>query len=84
MKMLFIGYDDYFDTPIADAFKQAGCTSYLKLSKGTRPSGKANALFVPASEDDLPGLLEILRGLKVQYPTVGLKAFTFPLEECIF
>lgn len=83
MKMLVLGYDDYFDTPITDAFKVAGCKSYLRLHKGTRPSGKANAVFVPLSEEELPGLLEILRGLKAQYPTVDLRAFTFPLEECV-
>ena len=41
MKMLFVAHDDYFD--ITDTFVRAGCQSYLKLYKGTRPSGEANA-----------------------------------------
>lgn len=82
MKMLFVAYDDYFD--ITGAFVRAGCKSYLELNKGTRPSGKANALFVPVPDEELPNLLKVLAELKAQYPTIGLRAFTSPLDECIF
>ncbi len=83
MKMFFVGYDDYFDESITNAFTQAGCTSYLKLHHGTRPSGRADALFVPVSDEEIPHLIELVRELKATHPTVSLRAFTFPLEECI-
>jgi hypothetical protein len=83
MKMFFVGDDDYFDDSITNAFTQAGCTSYLKLHRGTRPSGQAGALFVPVSDEEIPHLIEIVRKLKAEHPIVSLKAFTFPLEECI-
>ena len=82
MKMLFVAHDDYFD--ITDTFVRAGCQSYLKLYKGTWPSGEANALFVPIPDEELPNLLKVLGELKAQYPTIGLRAFTFSLEECVF
>jgi len=87
MKMFFVGYDEYFDDTVTNAFKQAGCESYLKLydgkTKETRSSGNANALFMPVSDEEIPHLVEIVRELKAKYPTVNLRAFTFPVEECI-
>jgi hypothetical protein len=87
MKMFFVGYDEYFDDTVTNAFRQAGCESYLKLydgkTKETRSSGNANALFMPVSDEEIPHLVEIVRGLKAEYPTVNLRAFTFPVEECI-
>ncbi len=82
MKMFFLGYDDYFDEMVTKAFTQAGVKAYLKLYKGVRSSGSANALFIPVTDEELPPLLEVVRGLKAQYPA-GIRAFTFPLEECV-
>lgn len=87
MKMFFVGYDAYFDDTVTNAFKHAGCESYLKLydgkTKETRLSGNANALFTAVTDEEIPHLVEIVRGLKAKYPTVNLRAFTFPVEECI-
>ncbi|OPY00030.1 MAG: hypothetical protein A4E60_02514 [Syntrophorhabdus sp. PtaB.Bin047] len=83
MKMFFMGYDDYFDEPVTEAFTGAGVRSYLKLYRGARSSGKANAVFIPVPDEELPALLEVVRGLKAKYPDVGIRAFTFPLEECV-
>jgi hypothetical protein len=83
MKMFFMSYDDYFDEPVTEAFTEAGVKSYLKLYKGARSRGKANAVFIPVPDEELPALLEVLRGLKARYPDVGIRAFTFPLEECV-
>lgn len=87
MKMFFVGYDNYFDDTVTNVFKQAGCESYLKLydgkAKEITSSGKANALFMAVPDEEIPRLVEIVRGLKAKYPAVNLRAFTFPVEECI-
>jgi hypothetical protein len=87
MKMFFVGYDDYFDDTVTKGFKQAGCESYLKLydgkAKEARAFGKAYALFMAVPDEEIPRLVEIVRGLKAEYPAVNLRAFTFPVEECI-
>jgi len=96
MKMLIVVYADYFDVSITNAFKQAGCKSYMKLHDATGEdelsearlgtqgaSDKLKSLFIPVPDEEIPRLLEIVRGLKAKYPTVGLRAFTFPLEESV-
>ena len=98
MKMFCVVYDSYFDSSIADVFKQAGITTYMKFHDTTGkdvPSqamvatlrlggeSKVFALFMPVRDEEIPNLLQIARELKEKYPTVGLAAFTFPLEELV-
>ena len=96
MKMLWVCYADYIDERITDRFKQAGFKRYLKLHDATgedeelearlgsqKASGKIKSLLIDAPDEEIPRLLEIVRALKADYPNVGLRAFTFPLEDFI-
>ena len=96
MKMFWVVYDDYFDDSITNAFKQAGCKSYMKLHDATGESqtsgarlgthkrpGRDKSILMAVPDEEIPRLLEIVRGLKAAHPTVGFRAVTFPLEECI-
>jgi hypothetical protein len=89
-------YDDYFDDPITNAFKQAGCKSYMKLHDATGESqtsgarlgthkspGRDKSILMAVPDENIPRLLEIVRGLKAEHPNVGFRSVTFPLEECI-
>ncbi|HEY3277140.1 MAG TPA: hypothetical protein VGJ94_11005 [Syntrophorhabdaceae bacterium] len=94
MKMFVIVYVDYLDESVTNEFKQAGYTSYMKFhgltgedekyeamigSPGSH--GKIKSLFIHATDEKIPHLLDIVKKLKERYPTCGFRAFTFPLEE---
>ena len=94
MKMFWVVYDDYFDDSITNAFKQAGCKSYMKLHDATGVSHTsgvtvgthkrpAKSILMAVPDESIPRLLEIVRGLKTAHPTMSCRAVTFPLEECI-
>jgi len=96
MKMLIVAYADYIDNSVTNAFKQSGSKSYLKLHDATgeyelpeaclprtHETGKIKTILMAVPDEEIPRLLEIVRGLKTQYPTVVLRAFTFQIGDCI-
>ncbi|HOD99396.1 MAG TPA: hypothetical protein PLU95_08795 [Syntrophales bacterium] len=96
MKMLCVIYADYFDQTITEIFKQAGCKRYIKLHDETgedesydarlgshTAAGKLKTIFMDAPDEEITRLLDIVRRLKADYPSVGMRAFTFPIEEFI-
>jgi len=96
MKMFWVVYDDYFDDSIINAFRQAGCKSYMKLHDATgdcqtsgvrlgthKKPGRDKSILMAVPDEEIPNLLEIVRKLKKEFPDEGLGAFTYQLEECI-
>jgi hypothetical protein len=97
MKMLFVVYGDYIDARITNAFKQAGCKSYMKFHDATgeiypietrlgthNAPGRIKTLLMAVPDEEISRLLEIVRGLRAEFPTVALRAVTFSLEECVY
>jgi|GEM_PF-191106 len=95
MKMLLVIYPCYSDERITNAFKQSGYTSYTKTHNatgvgvasepklGTHYSpGKNNMLLFAVHDEEVPHIVKVVRRLKAEHPRSGLRAFTFPLEEC--
>jgi hypothetical protein len=97
IKMFFVVYAAYFDERVTDAFKRAGYKSYTKAhgmtgegeesepKLGTHYApGKNNTLLLAVPDEEIPRLVELVRRLKKDQPSAGLRAFTFPLEkECV-
>ena len=96
MKMFLVVYADYFDEGISKTFMEAGFGKYTKVhgvtgrgeeseaKLGTHYSpGKNNSIFMAVQDEEIPRLLEVIRGLRAEYPGSGFRAFTLPLEECI-
>jgi hypothetical protein len=98
MKMFFVVYEEYFDDRVTHAFKQAGMQTYMKFhdttgkdapskaSPGILHSSREDKLFsllMPVPDEEILHLVEIVRKLKAEYPIVGIRAFTFPLEEVV-
>ena len=96
MKMLFIIYSRETDEAIVTAFKRSGTQGYTKMQevfgegRETEPKlgthiwpGMNNALFVVVEDDEVKKGMDLVRQLKKEYPRAGLKAFVFPLEDCI-
>ena len=96
MKMFLVVYAEATDESITAAFKQAGYKSYTKVHGATGEGeesepklgthfwpGKNNTLLLAVPDGDIPRLVELVRKLKTEQPRAGLRAFTFPLEECV-
>jgi len=96
MKMFFVVYAEASDENITDAFKKAGYKSYTKMHGATGEGeesepkldthfwpGRNNTLLLGVPDDQIQKLIELVRRLKVELPRAGLRAFTFPLEECV-
>ena len=96
MKMFFVIYAEACDESVTGAFKKAGYKSYTKVHSATGEGdesepklgthywpGKNNLLLLAVSDEDVIGLVELVRRLKVEQPRAGMRAFTFPLEECV-
>lgn len=96
MKMFVVVYAEASDESITRAFKKNGFKSYTKMhgatgeGQETEPKlgthfwpGKNNTLLMAVPDEDIQRLLELVRELKVKHPRAGLRAFTFPLEECV-
>lgn len=96
MKMFLVVYCEASDEDIIAAFKKAGFKSYTKMQgavgegEGSEPKlgthcwpGRNNALFLAVHDEDIHVLSELVRNIKLEHPRAGLKAFTFPLEECV-
>ena len=96
MKMFVVVYAEATDESITKAFKENGFRTYTKMHGATGEGletepklgthywpGKNNTLLMAVQDEDIARLLELVRKLKVEQPRAGLRAFTFPLEECI-
>jgi hypothetical protein len=96
MKMFFVVYAEASDESITAAFKQSGYKSYTKMHGATGEGeesepkldthfwpGRNNTLLLGVPDEEIGRLIELVRRLKVEQPRAGLRAFTFPLEECI-
>jgi len=96
MKMFFVVYAEASDESITDAFKKAGYKSYTKMHGATGEGeesepkldthywpGRNNTLLMGVPNEEIQNLIELVRRLKIEHPRAGLRAFTFPLEECV-
>jgi hypothetical protein len=96
MKMFLAVYGEASDEDIVAAFKNAGFNAYTKMQGATGEGpetepklgthcwpGTNNALLLAVKNDDIAGLCDLVKKLKVEHPRSGLRAFTFPLEECV-
>ena len=96
MKMFFVVYAEAMDDTITEAFKEAGYKSYTKAHGATGEGeesepklgthywpGKNTTLLLAVPDGEIPRLVELVRRLKVEQPRAGIRAFTFPLEECV-
>jgi hypothetical protein len=96
MKMFFVVYAEASDESITAAFKKAGYKSYTKMhgvtgeGQESEPKldthfwpGRNNTLLLGVPDDEIGHLVELVRKLKIEQPRAGLRAFTFPLEECV-
>jgi hypothetical protein len=96
MKMFFVVYAEASDENVTIAFKKAGYTSYTKVHGATGEGaesepklgthywpGKNNALLLAVPDEAISCLCALVTSLKEEMPRAGLRAFTFPLEECV-
>ena len=96
MKMFLIVYAEASDEAIIAAFKGAGFKAYTKMhglmgeGEESEPKlgthywpGKNNAIFLAVRDEKIQTLCELVKKLKADHSRAGLRAFTFPLEECI-
>jgi hypothetical protein len=96
MKMFFVVYAEASDESITATFKKAGYKSYTKMHGATGEGqesepkldthfwpGRNNTLLLGVPDDEIGRLVELVRKLKTEQPRAGLRAFTFPLEECV-
>lgn len=96
MKMFVVVYAEASDESITQAFKASGFRSYTKMhgatgeGRETEPKlgthywpGRNNTLLMAVQNEDIQRLLDLVKNLKVEHPRAGLRAFTFPLEECV-
>jgi len=94
--MFMVIYAEAADESIIGAFKSAGFKSYTKMQGATGEGeesepklgthywpGRNNTLFVAVHNEDISKISDLIRKLKVEHPRAGLRAFTFPVEECI-
>jgi hypothetical protein len=96
MKMFFVVYAEASDESITTAFKQAGYKSYTKMRGATGEGlesepkldthywpGRNNTLLLGVPDEEIQKLIDLVRRFKAENPRAGLRAFTFPLEECV-
>lgn len=96
MKMFFVIYAEASDERVTAAFKNAGFRSYTKMHGATGEGeesepklgthywpGRNNTLLLGVPDEEIQTLIDLVRKLKVDNPRAGLRAFTFPLEECV-
>lgn len=96
MKMFFVIYAEACDVTVTDAFKKAGYRSYTKMRGAigegleTEPKldthcwpGRNNTLLLGVPDEDIATLADLVRRLKSENPRAGLRAFAFPVEECV-
>jgi hypothetical protein len=96
MKMFFVVYAEATDESVSKAFKDNGYLAYTKMhgatgeGRETEPKlgthywpGRNNALLIAVPDEEIPHLCALVSSLKGELPRAGLRAFTFPLEECV-
>jgi len=94
--MFLVIYAEASDESIIDALKSAGFKSYTKMLGATGEGeesepklgthcwpGKNNALFVAVHDEEIQHICDLIRKLKAEHPRACLRAFKFPVEECI-
>ena len=96
MKMFMVIYAESSDESIIDEFKKAGFKSYTKMQGATGEGeesepklgthywpGRNNALFIVVHGEDIQKIHNLIKRIKIEHPRAGLRAFDFPVEECI-
>ncbi|KAF0159035.1 MAG: putative cytosolic protein [Syntrophaceae bacterium] len=96
MKMFFVVYAEASDESVSAAFKEAGYKSYTKIHGATGEGqesepkldthfwpGRNNTLMLAVPDEEIQKLIGLVRRLRAEQPRAGLRAFTFPLEECV-
>ena len=96
MKMFLVIYAEASDENIIGAFKSAGFKFYTKIQGATGEGeesepklgthywpGKNNTLYIAVHDEEIQHISDLIRELKVEHPRSCLRAFTFPIEECI-
>lgn len=96
MKMFLIVYAAAADENITAAFKNAGFKAYTKMhgatgeGQETEPKlgthywpGRNNSMFFAVPDAEISVLCELVKKIRKEEPHAGLRAFTFPLEECV-
>ena len=96
MKMFLVVYAEASDESVTTAFKEAGYKAYTKMHGATGEGcesepklnthfwpGRNNTLLLAVPDEAIGRLIDLVRKLKTEQPRAGLRAFTFPLEECI-
>ncbi len=96
MKMFLVVYAEASDETITTAFKNAGYRSYTKMHGATGEGeesepkldthfwpGRNNTLLFAVPNEEVERLIQLVRTLRKEQPRAGLRAFTFPLEECV-
>lgn len=96
MKMFFVVYAEASDESVSAAFKEAGYKSYTKIHGATGEGqesepkldthfwpGRNNTLMLAVPDEEIQKLIGLVRRLREEQPRAGLRAFTFPLEECV-
>jgi hypothetical protein len=96
MKMFLVIYGESCDESITAAFKMSGFKAYTKMHGATGEGvesepklgthfwpGRNNTLLLAVPDEDIQSLIKLVRRLKTEQPRAGLRAFTFPLEECV-
>jgi len=96
MKMFLVVYGAAADENVTAAFKKAGFKAYTKMhgitgeGAETDPKlgthywpGTNNSMFFAVPDEDISTLCKVVTELRADAPHAGLRAFTFPLEECV-
>ena len=96
MKMFFMIYTEAMDERVTEAFQNAGFRSYTKMHGATGEGeesepklgthywpGRNNTLLLGVPDEEVQKLVDLVRKFKQENPRAGLRAFTFPLEECV-
>lgn len=96
MKMFYVIYASASDETVTAAFKKAGYKAYTKAHGATGEGeesepklgthywpGTNNTMLMAVQDEEIPRLVDLVRKLKAEQPRAGLRAFTFPLEECV-
>lgn len=96
MKMFFIVYSRAADYDVISKLKSAGIKGYTKMKdvigEGTETEpklgthcwpGENNVLYIAVQDEEVPGVCEVIRQLKISHPRAGVKGFVLPMVEII-
>lgn len=96
MKMFFIVYSRAADYDVISKLKSAGIKGYTKMKdvvgEGTETEpklgthcwpGENNVLYIAVQDEEVLGVCEVIRQLKISHPRAGVKGFVLPMVEII-